>query len=149
MCDDFELGQDFELPEVPEFTHCEVTQFSTGYDGYAVDGVGASCGENNLFDTSLCSSADDSNNLLVSNNMEVDGHASTSLDDIDRIKKELDDDLSIPSHDINNLKERAAEIERAEQNGHPSFKSVRICATRHGCSGATNCNKSMVGPVGR
>lgn len=32
--------------------------------------------------------------------------------------------------------------------GNIEFSEVKICATRHGCSGATNCDYSMGSPVG-
>lgn len=51
------------------------------------------------------------------------------------------------SHDDNfedevlaDLKEKAEGIERAENGKDISFGSKKICATRHGCSGATSCN---------
>ena len=60
-----------------------------------------------------------------------------------------DDNLEVTSNDINILKERADGIERSEDGNEISFKGIKICATRHGCTGATNCDYDLGAPVGR
>lgn len=49
-----------------------------------------------------------------------------------------EDDLNIPDDDIDGLKEKADGVERSDGE-EISFKG-KICATRHGCQGATNCD---------
>lgn len=59
-----------------------------------------------------------------------------------------DDNLNTSSDDVYHLKERAAGVERKE-GMDTSFKGIKICATRHGCTGATNCDYSLGAPIGR
>lgn len=59
------------------------------------------------------------------------------------------DDLDVSSDDINSLKERTEGIERNESKTDDTFKGIKICATRHGCTGATNCDYSYGAPIGR
>lgn len=65
---------------------------------------------------------------------------------------DLDDDdrLSVSEEAINDLLARASDVERPEGGfaSHTiSFAGVKICATRHGCKGATNCDYSYGAPV--
>ena len=53
-----------------------------------------------------------------------------------------DDDLETSDEDVNSLASKAEDIERDEDNGQISFYglSKKVCATRHGCQGATDCD---------
>lgn len=73
----------------------------------------------------------------------------SSLDDLEKIKQDLDDELGVSDEELNHLQHRAEGIERDGHHDGTSFKGVKICATRHGCTGATNCDYEMSGPVGR
>ena len=57
--------------------------------------------------------------------------------------------ICISDFQINDLKDRAIGLERADRTRDAYLASVKICPTRHGCTGATNCDYSMTGPVGR
>lgn len=59
-----------------------------------------------------------------------------------------DDNLSLSSDDVNRLKEKAEGVER-EKETENTFKGIKICATRHGCTGATNCDYDLGAPIGR
>lgn len=58
------------------------------------------------------------------------------------------DDLDVSSDDINSLKGRTEGVERKDEIDN-TFKPLKICATRHGCTGATNCDYSYGAPIGR
>lgn len=53
-----------------------------------------------------------------------------------------DDDLETSDEDVDSLTLKAEDIERDEDNGQISFKGLnkKVCATRHGCQGATDCD---------
>lgn len=59
------------------------------------------------------------------------------------------DGLSVTNDEMDNLLNKAIGVERAERKNDVSFKGVKICASRHGCSGATNCDHAYGAPVGR
>ena len=59
------------------------------------------------------------------------------------------DNLAVPSDDIEHLRERAEGIERNNDEVDNTLKGIKICATRHGCTGATNCDYSYGAPIGR
>lgn len=59
------------------------------------------------------------------------------------------DNLAVPSDDINHLRERAEGIERNNDEIDNTLKGIKICATRHGCTGATNCDNAYGAPIGR
>lgn len=71
------------------------------------------------------------------------------IGDLEKIKKELDDELSVNIEEINQLRKRADGVQRTECHNELSFKGIKICATRHGCTGATNCDNELGAPVGR
>ena len=71
------------------------------------------------------------------------------IGELEKIKKDLDDELSISTEEINQLKKRADGVQRTEGHDELTFKGVKICATRHGCTGATNCDNSLGAPIGR
>ena len=149
MCDDFELEQDFESLEIPEVTPCDIPSSMTDYVSHTMDEIDFSSGENDELNTPLeisMAESVDSHNL---DDIRLNSTPGTSFDDLEKIKQELDDELSISSHDINYLKEKAEGIERSEFGNETSFKGIKICATRHGCTGATNCNYSLGAPIGR
>lgn len=60
-----------------------------------------------------------------------------------------DDSLNVSSTDLNDLQEKSSGIERNEGEMDNTLKGIKICATRHGCTGATNCDYSYGAPVGR
>lgn len=64
------------------------------------------------------------------------------------IDASANDNLDISLDDINHLKERADGVERKIEIEN-TFKGIKICATRHGCTGATNCDYSLGAPIGR
>lgn len=49
--------------------------------------------------------------------------------------------LGVNDGEINELEERAKGLEREEHKNEPSF-GRKMCPTRHGCQGATDCNYS-------
>lgn len=51
-----------------------------------------------------------------------------------------DTNLSLNQQDIDILGDKTEDIERADFDGGDFDCSYKLCATRHGCSGATNCN---------
>lgn len=57
--------------------------------------------------------------------------------------------LRINTNQINDLKNRALGLERADRTKDAYLASFKFCPTRHGCTGATNCDYSLSGPVGR
>lgn len=59
------------------------------------------------------------------------------------------DNLTVSSDDITHLMERAEGIERNNDEVDNTLKGIKICATRHGCTGATNCDNAYGAPIGR
>lgn len=59
------------------------------------------------------------------------------------------DTLGVSSKDIDDLERKAEGLERKKDEADNSLKPIKICATRHGCTGATNCDYSYGAPVGR
>ena len=57
--------------------------------------------------------------------------------------------LKINTNLINDLKNRAIGLERADRTQDAYLASYKYCPTRHGCSGATNCDYEYGAPVGR
>lgn len=57
--------------------------------------------------------------------------------------------INISDSQINDLKNRALGLERADRTQDAYLASYKICPTRHGCSGATNCDYSLSGPIER
>lgn len=49
--------------------------------------------------------------------------------------------LYVSPNEIDQLEKKAAGIKRASQNSEPPL-GRKLCATRHGCQGATDCNYS-------
>lgn len=149
MCDDINLEQDFESLEMPEVTSCEIPSPMTDSYSHTMEEIDKPSGKNDLFDTHLEISMEESVNPLNPNDIRSDNKSEIGFDDLEKIKKELDDELSISSQDIDHLKEKAHGIERSKDRNEISFKGIKICATRHGCTGATNCDYDLGAPVGR
>lgn len=149
MCDDFELEQNFESPEIQEIISCDIPSTMTDCLSSAMDENSNPSSGNNLFDPPLKMSMGESLDAPNLDDIRFNGSTEISFDDLEKIKQELDDELSVSSHDINYLKEKAKGIERAETGDEISFKGIKICATRHGCTGATNCDYSLGAPIGR
>lgn len=57
--------------------------------------------------------------------------------------------LKIGTKQINDLRNRALGLERSDRTLDAYLASFKICPTRHGCTGATNCDYELSGPVGR
>ena len=72
-----------------------------------------------------------------------------SYDELAKIKQDLDDEIDVSDKELDELHNRADGIEREEHHEGNILKGVKICATRHGCSGATNCDYEYGAPVGR
>lgn len=53
-----------------------------------------------------------------------------------------DDGLSISDDDLNSLEDRASEIDRSEVNESQISFGRKMCPTRGGCQGATDCDYS-------
>ena len=147
MCDEFELEQEFESFEIPEVSFCDVPSSMTDFSTDEVELPNYD--RNDLFDTHLEIPTNDSVESLNLNDVKPNGLTGVGFEDLEKIKQELDDELSVSSHDIDYLKDKAEGIERAENCDEISFKGVKICATRHGCTGATNCDYSLGAPIGR
>jgi hypothetical protein len=60
-----------------------------------------------------------------------------------------DDNLDVSSEDIDKLEEKANGLSRKGNEANDTIKCIKICATRHGCTGATNCDYSLGAPIGR
>lgn len=65
----------------------------------------------------------------------------TDYDDFDDAD-DLSDYDDFDDQDVDDLEENASGIERSS-NGHEVSFGKKMCPTRHGCTGATNCNYSM------
>lgn len=52
------------------------------------------------------------------------------------------DELSISEDDLNSLEERASDIDRSEVNESQISFGRKMCPTRGGCQGATDCDYS-------
>ena len=63
------------------------------------------------------------------------------IDDIDAVDPFLDSDSLSMSNDIDGLESSVDGMERAE-GGHEISFGKKMCPTRHGCTGATNCNNA-------
>lgn len=89
-------------------------------------------------------------NLYASNeldqgqiNLRPESNVVTGLSESDT------DNLGVSSKDIDDLERKAEGLERKKDEVDNSLKPLKICATRHGCTGATNCDYSYGAPVGR
>lgn len=149
MCDNFELEQDFNSLEIPEMHPCDFPPSMTDPVLHTMDEMDFPRSGDGLFDTpseKLIMESVDSPDLKE---IRLNSTIETGFDDLENIKQELDDELSVSSHDISHLKEKAEGVERAGNGNETSFKGIKICATRHGCTGATNCDYSYGAPIGR
>lgn len=57
--------------------------------------------------------------------------------------------LKVDTNQVNDLKNRAFGLERADRTHDAYLASYKFCPTRHGCSGATNCDYAYGASVGR
>lgn len=53
-----------------------------------------------------------------------------------------DDHLGVSEGDVNSLQDQVSGMERSDHGRNISFEG-KMCPTRHGCTGATNCNYSL------
>lgn len=65
----------------------------------------------------------------------------SSIDVDNLINTPITDSLEIPQEDIEKLQERVEGVERSEHKGEISF-GKKMCPSRHGCQGATDCDYS-------
>lgn len=89
-------------------------------------------------------------NLYASNeldqgqiNLRPESNVVTGLSESDT------DNLGVSSEDMDDLERKAKGLDRKKDEVDNSLKPIKICATRHGCTGATNCDYSYGAPVGR
>ena len=52
-----------------------------------------------------------------------------------------DDNLGVSDGDVTALQEKAGGVERSGNGYNPSFEA-KMCPTRHGCAGATACDRN-------
>ena len=73
----------------------------------------------------------------------ADDDTNITNDDNDIISPSNDEDaLAVSEDDLNSLEKKADGIERGNYNGEPSF-GIKMCPTRHGCQGATDCDNCL------
>ena len=53
-----------------------------------------------------------------------------------------DDELTVSEKDMNSLEDKASQIERNDSDKSQISFGRKMCPTRHGCQGATECNYS-------
>lgn len=53
-----------------------------------------------------------------------------------------EDPLATPMKQFEDLQQRAEDVEREGNDDVENAKNQKLCATRHGCQGATDCNYS-------
>ena len=72
------------------------------------------------------------------------GVTNINEDDITHLTKPLidDDALAVSEEDIKNLEDKASEINRNEAEQSQISFGRKMCPTRHGCQGATDCDYS-------
>ncbi len=96
---------------------------------------------------------DDDDDGCYDNNDDNDDDSEDSHDDDNDDGEDNDDDgLSVSDRAINDLLTRTAGIEqtaKATRTQGIHFAGSKICATRHGCKGATNCDYAYGAPIGR
>ena len=102
-------------------------------------------GFGNSISTQEVGFAEMSSSPLIENSMQ---HSDTMTDvatssiDIDNfVNVPTTDHLEVSNEDIETLQERVEGIERSEHKGEISF-GKKMCPTRHGCQGATDCDYS-------
>ncbi len=93
---------------------------------------------------------DDLDDDDLDDDLDGDGDLDDIIDDHDF--DSTDDELAVSEKAINDMLAKATGVERPEGgfSSHiVSFAGARICATRHGCKGATNCDYAYGAPDGR
>ena len=84
---------------------------------------------------------------------DVDVDDFDDFDDAFEDNAEEWDSLGPSEDEINDLMEQAAQSADIDADPHDaeelSFTGRKICATRHGCTGTTNCDSSYGAPIGR
>ena len=53
-----------------------------------------------------------------------------------------DDDLAVSDNDVTSLEEKASGVDRVETDKSQISFGRKMCPTRHGCQGATDCDYS-------
>lgn len=82
---------------------------------------------------------------------EFDDGGTTVNEDVKThlIEHSVDDDaLAVSEEDINNLEEKASGIDRNDADKRQISFCRKMCPTRHGCQGATDCDYSYGGYPG-
>lgn len=84
--------------------------------------------------------------------LEVDDNPESSIqeNEVEGLTEHLidDDTLSISEDDLQSLEDKAAGIDRSEADKSQVSFCRKMCPTRHGCQGATDCNYSYGGYPG-
>lgn len=101
---------------------------------------------NNLEAASAASATEPTVDMIALNQSSI--VSSTSGLDVDNlVNTPRTDNLDVSNDDIEDLQNRAEGIERNEHKGEISF-GRKMCPTRHGCQGATDCDYSYGGYPG-
>ncbi len=80
-----------------------------------------------------------------------EGHGdvdNTAEDNSVGIYNPSDDDLTVSDDDVTSLEEKASGVDRAEADKSQISFGRKMCPTRHGCQGATDCDYSYGGYPG-
>lgn len=75
--------------------------------------------------------------------MKEHGKAPTFSDCLEHFEE------TVPDYEMNALVSKAERVNLEPESDEDTFKGYKICATRHGCTGATNCDYSYGAPIGR
>lgn len=59
-----------------------------------------------------------------------------------------DDELTVSEDDLNSLEDKASQIDRSDSDKSQISFGRKMCPTRHGCQGATDCDYSYGGYPG-
>ena len=84
--------------------------------------------------------------------LDEDNVSDTSIaanEDENMINHYFDDDgLTVSEDELNSLEEKASQIERSDSDKSQISFGRKMCPTRHGCQGATDCDYSYGGYPG-
>jgi len=91
-------------------------------------------------------------NELDAPESDEDNGSDTSIvanEDESMINHSFDDDgLTVSEDDLNSLEDKASQIERSDSDKSQISFGRKMCPTRHGCQGATDCDYSYGGYPG-
>lgn len=101
---------------------------------------------NNLEAASAASAIEPTVDAIALNQSSIVSSAS-GLDVDNLVNTPRTDNLDVSNDDVEDLQNKAEGIERSEHRGEISF-GRKMCPTRHGCQGATDCDYSYGGYPG-